>query len=935
MAAKGRVIIGGRGNARLTVDDVYAVAVLGHAVQLDPAGLSALNAKPEPLIAAAAPDVLGNKVLLSDSECRAVLFTLTVELMQQGWAGIRPELPKYIAGLLNGGVVPSFPAGVNEAETVAALIALISGVGACAGSSLETALAGLSLSSPGVTEAERAALQFSCCVPVGTTALAVRDTRVLQDASDAVTALTCEALQSTVGTFEEKKQKHKAEIEVAASLRGLLEGSKCVGNNKKGGSTPAAVKAIPQTHSLVRESSRLAMQYVHAELNSGGVGDAGPQAEAASEAKEAAAAAPKEEKAGGRGSKPKPEKGAGKGGAAGEPLEAVAGAPLVASSAARLTDALRASVTGSLQRCAALLDAIKAEAQGDAQALLPRLQTLVDGAQSALGAVGDATDGTLAGKQAGAAVVAAESALAAEALASFTLLTAREAAIAARVGGGAPASASAKPEGAATADDKDKGGAAKAAPRKGAVGGLVLGKGSAMLKEYLAKAWSGDAAVDGGTTGGVIALTEAGLSSAQPCLRLRSTSLQQFVDAVSECLLSNAARRKPKIPKGTRDFMPDQMAIRERAFNKIVAVFKRHGAVSLETPVFELKETLTGKYGEDSKLIYDLADQGGEMLSLRYDLTVPFARYVAMHSVGNIKRYHIARVYRRDNPAMNRGRFREFYQCDFDVAGAYNVMVPDAEVLKVLTEILSELDIGDFEIKINHRKLLDAALDIAGVPASKFRSICSAIDKLDKEPWSEVRREMVADKGLPAEVADKLEPFVQLRGAPRELLATLQGPGSPFAGHEGARVALEEMGLLFGYLDAMKALHKLSFDMSLARGLDYYTGVIYEAIFKGESLVRPARRCQLSSARTLLYQPVWCAHALFSRHRSELFHPWPPPAVHLACCRAIQSVSAVYTWTELQRIAGRIARDDATGTWHCRTSCDGPICILLLCATAD
>jgi len=105
------------------------------------------------------------------------------------------------------------------------------------------------------------------------------------------------------------------------------------------------------------------------------------------------------------------------------------------------------------------------------------------------------------------------------------------------------------------------------------------------------------------------------------------------------------------------------MAVREKVMSKIIECFKRHGAQAIDTPVFELKEVLTGKYGEDSKLIYDLKDQGGELLSLRYDLTVPFARYVAMNKISSIKRYHIAKVYRRDNPAMTKGRFREFYQC--------------------------------------------------------------------------------------------------------------------------------------------------------------------------------------------------------------------------------------------------------------------------------
>lgn len=118
-----------------------------------------------------------------------------------------------------------------------------------------------------------------------------------------------------------------------------------------------------------------------------------------------------------------------------------------------------------------------------------------------------------------------------------------------------------------------------------------------------------------------------------------------------------------KTPKGTRDYSPHQMALRQGVLNKIISVFKKHGAETIDTPVFELKDVLTGKYGEDSKLIYDLKDQGGEILSLRYDLTVPLARYLAMSKITFIKRYHIAKVYRRDNPSISRGRYREFYQC--------------------------------------------------------------------------------------------------------------------------------------------------------------------------------------------------------------------------------------------------------------------------------
>lgn len=292
---------------------------------------------------------------------------------------------------------------------------------------------------------------------------------------------------------------------------------------------------------------------------------------------------------------------------------------------------------------------------------------------------------------------------------------------------------------------------------------------------------------------------------------------------------SGGVQRKPKIAKGTRDYLPEEMMIRDEAFQIIRRVFKSHGAVEIDTPVFELKDTLTGKYGEDSKLIYDLADQGGESLALRYDLTVPFARYLALNSLGNIKRYHIGKVYRRDQPVISRGRYREFYQCDFDIAGTYGRMVPDSECLCVASEILSSLPIGDFRIKLNHRKLLDAILEICGVPANKFRTICSAVDKLDKSPWSEVKDEMVETKGLSNDVADRIGHFVVQKGNPWDLYQELT-EGNAFGDHNGAKEALEDLRILFQYLEAMDKLKYFSFDLSLARGLDYYTGVIYEAI---------------------------------------------------------------------------------------------------------
>ncbi|KAJ9668991.1 Cytoplasmic and mitochondrial histidine tRNA synthetase [Coniosporium apollinis] len=290
-----------------------------------------------------------------------------------------------------------------------------------------------------------------------------------------------------------------------------------------------------------------------------------------------------------------------------------------------------------------------------------------------------------------------------------------------------------------------------------------------------------------------------------------------------------------KVPKGTKDWEGKDMVIRDKIFSTITEVFKRHGAVTIDTPVFELKEILAGKYGEDSKLIYDLADQGGELCSLRYDLTVPFARWLAMNSsVQSIKRYHIAKVYRRDQPAMTKGRMREFYQCDFDIAGVYDLMLPDAEILRITSEIFEALGWkGRYTIKVNHRKILDGIFEVCGVPTDKLRTISSAVDKLDKSPWSEVRREMTEEKGLDPAVADKIGEYVKLKGS-RDVLSQLQSD-STLTANASAKKGLDDMALLFNYLSIFGVLDKVSLDMSLARGLDYYTGVIYEIVTEGSA----------------------------------------------------------------------------------------------------
>ena len=288
-------------------------------------------------------------------------------------------------------------------------------------------------------------------------------------------------------------------------------------------------------------------------------------------------------------------------------------------------------------------------------------------------------------------------------------------------------------------------------------------------------------------------------------------------------------KAKVKVVKGARDFLPFQMAIRDKAFKIITDVFKKHGAVEIDTPVFELKETLMGKYGEDSKLIYDLNDQGGELLSLRYDLTVPFARFMAVNNLPSIKRYHIGKVYRRDNPQMSRGRYREFYQCDFDIAGPnYGKMIPEADVIKVVAEILTQLPVGGFNIKLNHRLLLDAIVNLSGIKDDLYKTVCSSVDKLDKEEWATVKKELI-EKGITEEQSDKLWSFVQLKDKPKVLLEKLKSNNELQSNQKG-KTALEEMGILFDYLEILDIDKYCTFDLSLARGLDYYTGLIYETV---------------------------------------------------------------------------------------------------------
>jgi len=193
-----------------------------------------------------------------------------------------------------------------------------------------------------------------------------------------------------------------------------------------------------------------------------------------------------------------------------------------------------------------------------------------------------------------------------------------------------------------------------------------------------------------------------------------------------------------------------------------------------------------------------------------------------------IKRYQIAKVYRRDQPAITRGRLREFYQCDFDIAGTYDPMIPDAEILRIIVEVFQAFEL-DVTIKLNHRKILDGLFVASGVLKDKIRPASSSVDKLDRLSWAEVKKEMVEEKGLSDEVANEVGKYVLRSGTVREMIETLKSDQG-LNPNESFKAGLEDTNLLVSYLEVLEVVDKVSFDLSLARGLDYYTGLIYEVI---------------------------------------------------------------------------------------------------------
>ncbi len=295
------------------------------------------------------------------------------------------------------------------------------------------------------------------------------------------------------------------------------------------------------------------------------------------------------------------------------------------------------------------------------------------------------------------------------------------------------------------------------------------------------------------------------------------------------------AIQKPSIPKGTRDFGQREMARRNYIFDTIRSVFRTYGYQEIQTPAMENLSTLLGKYGEEGdKLLFRIQNSGEKAAlapekGLRYDLTVPFARYVVQHQAEialPFKRFQIQPVWRADRP--QKGRYREFYQCDVDVIGTRN-QVNELELVQMVDTVFARLGVR-VGIHVNNRKVLTGFAEIAGAP-DKVVDITVAIDKLDKIGLDKVKEEM-ADKGLSEQGIAVIGQILSLQGSFSEKMAAMQklfqGGSASGIGSETGLKGLAELEELFGLMDAVGIDAPVEMDLSLARGLNYYTGAIFE-----------------------------------------------------------------------------------------------------------
>lgn len=286
-------------------------------------------------------------------------------------------------------------------------------------------------------------------------------------------------------------------------------------------------------------------------------------------------------------------------------------------------------------------------------------------------------------------------------------------------------------------------------------------------------------------------------------------------------------RIEPRILRGFRDYLPPEMIPRQKMIDTIVGVFERFGFVPLQTPALEFADVLLGKYGADAeKLLYRFTDNGGRDVCLRYDLTVPLARVAAQYPdlPRPIKRYQIAPVWRAEKPG--RGRYREFYQCDVDIVGTASLLA-DAECVAVDAAVMAALGVPAVRIQVNHRKVLNGLATLLGVPSDeRMLRVFRTIDKLPSAGEEAVRRMLRDECALDAPAVERTFAFLSASGRPAEVLDQLT---ETFAGVD---IALEGLRELRRTLDAARAMgvpeEMLAVDPSIARGLDYYTGTVFE-----------------------------------------------------------------------------------------------------------
>ncbi len=289
---------------------------------------------------------------------------------------------------------------------------------------------------------------------------------------------------------------------------------------------------------------------------------------------------------------------------------------------------------------------------------------------------------------------------------------------------------------------------------------------------------------------------------------------------------SSNRRVKAQVLSGFRDQLPAQMILRRTLIERFRAVFEAHGFEPIDTPALEYLEVLTGKAGENEKLMYHFTDHGDREIGLRYDLTVPLARYVANHQNDlpmPFKRYHIAPVWRAEK--AQRGRFREFYQCDADIVGVASARA-DAEAISMVGEILEVAGLPQFTVNISHRQLLAGIARVAGIADDLAPTVYRTVDKLHKIGGAAVQAELI-EAGADPFAATRLLELISLKGTNEEILAAVRGLGTD---DDALNAAVENLAELFELLESL-APGKDCFilDLTLARGLDYYTGIVYEA----------------------------------------------------------------------------------------------------------